>query len=267
MALVICPECGKENVSSTASACPNCGFDIKGYYQKIEEDKASEEASKKARENLEMMKAREAERHTSALKDIPDPKPYGNVYAYLVFVLIGIILAFSAGPAWICIGAVGCVAYWYQASQDYKKFLEDPDAYKEEKASRKGMEIDKGVDISGPSLVNEEGRAFCPNCGSEDISRQVFQENKGSKTFTTTKSKYREKGHGCLWWLLIGWWWWIVDLYLWVVFFIPRLIIALIMKGFKKKKYKGNSVSVSNTVNDISYRTICTCNKCGHTWG
>ena len=28
MALVKCPECGKENVSSTATACPQCGFNI-----------------------------------------------------------------------------------------------------------------------------------------------------------------------------------------------------------------------------------------------
>ena len=32
MALVKCPECGRENVSDTAEACPNCGFNIKLYY-------------------------------------------------------------------------------------------------------------------------------------------------------------------------------------------------------------------------------------------
>lgn len=26
MALVICPECGKSNVSDTAVSCPECGF-------------------------------------------------------------------------------------------------------------------------------------------------------------------------------------------------------------------------------------------------
>ena len=35
MALVKCPECGKENVSSTATACPQCGFNIKEYYEDI----------------------------------------------------------------------------------------------------------------------------------------------------------------------------------------------------------------------------------------
>ena len=29
MALVKCPECGRENVSSTAKSCPGCGYNIK----------------------------------------------------------------------------------------------------------------------------------------------------------------------------------------------------------------------------------------------
>lgn len=31
MALIKCPECGKEDVSDTAKRCPNCGFNIKKY--------------------------------------------------------------------------------------------------------------------------------------------------------------------------------------------------------------------------------------------
>lgn len=33
MALVKCPECGKEKVSSTATACPECGYNVKEYYE------------------------------------------------------------------------------------------------------------------------------------------------------------------------------------------------------------------------------------------
>ena len=39
MALVSCPECGKE-VSSTAVSCPNCGFAVKDYFDKKEKDAA-----------------------------------------------------------------------------------------------------------------------------------------------------------------------------------------------------------------------------------
>ena len=102
----------------------------------------------------------------------------------------------------------------------------------------------------------------CPSCGSTNVTSQVFQENHGGATVTKTKSKYREKRHGLLWWLFIGWWWWIVDLILWIFMFIPRLIMQL----FKKKKYKGKSKSVTTTVNKITYSTVYTCGDCGHTW-
>lgn len=35
MALIICPECRRENVSDSAEACPNCGYGIKAHYEKV----------------------------------------------------------------------------------------------------------------------------------------------------------------------------------------------------------------------------------------
>ena len=106
----------------------------------------------------------------------------------------------------------------------------------------------------------------CPKCGSSNVTVNTFQEDHGSVTTSTTKSKYQEKGHGCLWWLTIGWWWWIVDLLSWIFLFFPRLILRLFASPFKKKKYKGTSTTVSTTVNNVSYKTVCTCQSCGHSW-
>lgn len=39
MALITCPECGRDNVSDSAIACPGCGFGIKEYYDAIREQK------------------------------------------------------------------------------------------------------------------------------------------------------------------------------------------------------------------------------------
>ena len=39
MALVNCPECGREKVSDTAESCPDCGYNIKAFF----EDKAAKE--------------------------------------------------------------------------------------------------------------------------------------------------------------------------------------------------------------------------------
>ena len=37
MALISCPECGREKVSDNAAACPDCGFGIKEYFEKQKE--------------------------------------------------------------------------------------------------------------------------------------------------------------------------------------------------------------------------------------
>ena len=97
----------------------------------------------------------------------------------------------------------------------------------------------------------------CPKCGSENITFQVHQEE---KTVTRTRTRYREKGHGCLWWLTIGWFWWVIDLTVWILFFIPRALLHL----GRKRKYEGSSRSV--TKNKVRYRTACLCQDCGHNW-
>lgn len=102
----------------------------------------------------------------------------------------------------------------------------------------------------------------CPKCGNDQVSVQTYQENRGSVTHSKTKSKYKEKGHGFFWWLFIGWWWWIVDLFLWVFLFIPRLLVKI----FHRKKYVGKSTTTSATVNTIVYTTVYTCQHCGHSW-
>ena len=106
----------------------------------------------------------------------------------------------------------------------------------------------------------------CPKCGSENVLVQTVSENIGSTTVSKTKSKYKEKGHGFIWWITIGWWWWIVDLFLWFFAFLPRLILRLFAAPFKKKKYKGSSTTVSQSTNHIRYKTICTCQNCGNHW-
>ena len=109
---------------------------------------------------------------------------------------------------------------------------------------------------------NQQPVVTCPQCGAANISFQMFQENAGTTTVSKTKSKYKQKGHGLLWWLFIGWWWWIIDLFLWIFLFPIRAIVALT----KKKKYKGKSTTVQQTINQVAYKTMCLCGNCGYTW-
>ena len=54
MALINCPECGKENVSDSANSCPNCGYNIKEHFEKINREieikKAKEQREKREKE-------------------------------------------------------------------------------------------------------------------------------------------------------------------------------------------------------------------------
>ena len=102
----------------------------------------------------------------------------------------------------------------------------------------------------------------CPNCGSDDVSIETFQENLGTTTVSNQKFKFKQKGHGILWWLFIGWWWWIFDLMLWVFLFPIRLLAQI----FKKKKYKGTATTVSQSVNEVVYKKVFTCRSCGNSW-
>lgn len=62
MALIKCPECGRENVSDSAESCPNCGYGIKVHFDKIKK----EEEQKR---NDEEKQKEEAERQKKAIAE------------------------------------------------------------------------------------------------------------------------------------------------------------------------------------------------------
>lgn len=115
---------------------------------------------------------------------------------------------------------------------------------------------------SQPVERRQKKSLVCPNCSSDDIAIETFQENLGTTTVSNQKFKFKQTGHGIIWWLLIGWWWWIFDLMLWLCFFPFRLVAQL----FKKKKYKGKATTVSQSVNEVVYKKMFTCRACGHSW-
>lgn len=98
----------------------------------------------------------------------------------------------------------------------------------------------------------------CVSCGSEHVKSQLFQEDLGEST--TSKTKTKTAGHGVVYWIFLGWWIWLPKLLLWIVAFIPMAIL----KALRKKKTK--SSTVSSTIKNVQYKTVYTCEDCGHTW-
>jgi ribosomal protein L37E len=88
MALTACPECGKKGVSDTAAACPNCGFNIKAYFnqkelakQKAEEEKQkAEEKKQRDAENLAISQGL-CPKCKNKLREVTYYEKWGDVYS------------------------------------------------------------------------------------------------------------------------------------------------------------------------------------------
>lgn len=66
MALIKCPECGKENVSDTATACPGCGYNIQEHTILV-----NQEIQRAAAEEASRLRAKEQEERRIARKNDP----------------------------------------------------------------------------------------------------------------------------------------------------------------------------------------------------
>lgn len=53
MALIKCPECGKENVSDSAESCPDCGYNIKAHFEKLKQEEQMEKGDCKEKNKKE----------------------------------------------------------------------------------------------------------------------------------------------------------------------------------------------------------------------
>ncbi|MBR1584579.1 MAG: hypothetical protein IJ662_03460 [Clostridia bacterium] len=65
MALVTCPECGKPDVSSTATSCPYCGYNLKRHFD------GSEAMAAQVSEQVEVIKQQQAATAAKAKKSHP----------------------------------------------------------------------------------------------------------------------------------------------------------------------------------------------------
>ena len=72
MALIKCPECGKE-ISDMADSCPNCGFNIKKYIESLKAEEKQKELEKKRDEQKER-------EHQEAIKREEKKKELHNKY-------------------------------------------------------------------------------------------------------------------------------------------------------------------------------------------
>ena len=180
MALINCPECGRENVSDSAESCPNCGYGIKAHFEKI---KAQEEKIRKEEER----KVAEQQRQERRLKNIKPPeKPIFSI-GLIVYIIIAITFLswlFLYTPTtryddpdvghWILELAVfiglPLVIYlpnYIKRVNDYELAKSDFEEYqkqviKEQDDAAKRAELERIRQMNAPK---------CPHCNSTNIER------------------------------------------------------------------------------------------------
>lgn len=168
MALIKCPECGRENVSDSADVCPDCGYGIKVHFDRI---KLEEEERVKKRE----LEEKKAEREKEQLDAIPMPrKPNAKQTYFLAFMMFGIwgFLCLILPSPMNIIGLVFfiVIAIWQGSSchnkevEEYERAMVDFEKYKKEELRR--IENEKLF-----KQYNESMKIKCPVCGSTNIEK------------------------------------------------------------------------------------------------
>ena len=71
MALIKCPECGREKVSDSAEACPDCGYGIKAHFEKIRQEEERKEQIQKAEEAKRKAEIEAQKRQEERIKSVP----------------------------------------------------------------------------------------------------------------------------------------------------------------------------------------------------
>lgn len=180
MALINCPECGREKVSESAVSCPICGYGIKKHFDelKIEEEKTRvAEQIKKKSELDEKIKNEELDNKAKFVYT-PQSKPHINGY-----IIVGILCACLAVLAiviesWglMCLEIFFSIVFLvggFSKLQNSQKLYEDysinQDEYKRQLLIAK--EREKEIRNANKNVVNLNSQDIvkCPKCGSTQI--------------------------------------------------------------------------------------------------
>ncbi len=172
MALIKCPECGRENVSDSAESCPNCGFGVKAYYKEIEMQKELEKQriEREIKEKEEQKQQEEKEQAELDTIKMPSKPSIGQILLifgiiFVPFMLLGLLLPHALG-FWFFLIFWFIVAFstYNDNLKDYEKAQKDFKKYQKDKLSRIKMEKEM-------TDYKKRTAPKCPMCGSTNIEK------------------------------------------------------------------------------------------------
>ncbi len=214
MALMNCPECGKENVSTTASACPNCGFAIKEYIanrvrqQEIRQNELREAREKEAeirrRKAAEQRrKETEATRQADAIKNLQIEIAANTKY---MLVSVGVCVGTFLFACMLAFFSIKLLGYLFMAAAFIAFFAfcyflgEKQSRVKDlDLAKQKYEEYEKLLGSWAEETERyqqaqhkqwEANHPICPACGSRNTSRiSTLNRTASVATFGLASSK------------------------------------------------------------------------------
>lgn len=174
IALISCPECGKENVSQQAIACPNCGYGIKVHYETL---KKQEELEKQELE----LKKQEEERIKEGVKSISMPtKPsfaavailivFSLIAGTLVFMLIAtrvenVIITLISVIISIIIIAIIIIKDYSDKIKDYNYASQNFKEYQKEQYKKRAAYVRS----QAVNFITSKNKVQCPFCQSTNV--------------------------------------------------------------------------------------------------
>lgn len=201
MALVTCPECGRERVSDLAETCPECGFPIKAHFEK-ERKKIKSERIEKSKKEEKIEKIGDEEKSEYGIDDflLDNQEKYKpqkpNVWLEEILPNLGMgIIAFAAFCviSWIfddivdflsnlfliiAIGyLIGFFVHGLIRASEYMDFYnsqlqrweENPAQFFKDEQERK-MLAEQQRKWEEEMKLAYSGKTICPNCGGTSFT-------------------------------------------------------------------------------------------------
>ena len=201
MALMRCPECGRDSVSDSATMCPGCGYNLKVHFDEIrkreKEEKAEAERAQRIKAAFQKndQNVSEEERRKRILKSLEEKriakkKEVTTFIAGITVFALGLVVLFCMCialpglnmrlPALICIGMIVLFsALAHSAHGEYQQIVADIetasnnlDEYGKILGDRLRQKVaELKASTKAIARENELKHPICPNCGGRDTQR------------------------------------------------------------------------------------------------
>lgn len=188
MALIKCPECGKENVSDSAEMCPSCGFGIKAYFEKIEQEKIKQQKRIELEELKKKREQEEKEREQKRIQSIPKPEEPVFSRGFIIYMIVAVIFSSwlflytpttyngePQGGTWIIeilvfigIPLLVYLPNYNKRIKDYELACRDFETYQRQMIKEQDETIARQQRELNQKIANA---VKCPNCGSTNTKK------------------------------------------------------------------------------------------------